>query len=328
VFRISYFSITCCGLALSNNAEFIVSGDFSGNLFVYPTDKALEIEPLYRTNIMEQIRTLVFDSSDTSIIVGTMSGKLLRWYFQDYTREAKQIALIDGAITNLRYNYYKDDQMNYLVAGTASGLFAVYKETPEDEQMVLILAHYGHLPKNIPSNHNFGSLHLFNEIWSNIWSPISNDFLATCSEDQTCIIWDISTKNPKNMATLTGHKRAVTSMDWKVMKPEIGEIFVSCSDDQTFRFYNPKKDFELLFTDSTSFVREWHTLTYLSLEPNGTRLAVGAQNGYLFIYDIVNKKFEFSEKVHTGSIEGLDWKKNVLVTCSSDNTINVIRLKN
>ena len=53
---------------------------------------------------MEQIRTLVFDSNDQSIIIGTMSGKLIRWYFQDFTREAKQISLVDGSITSMKSN--------------------------------------------------------------------------------------------------------------------------------------------------------------------------------------------------------------------------------
>ena len=51
------------------------------------------------------------------------------------------------------------------------------------------------------------------------------------------------------------------------MKKDIGEIFVSCSDDQTFRVYDASNKFKLLYVDSTSFVKEWHTLTYLSLEP-------------------------------------------------------------
>lgn len=50
------------------------------------------------------------------------------------------------------------------------------------------------------------------------------------------------------------------------MDPAIGEIFISCSDDQTARVYDPNDSFKLLFTFSTSFINEWHTLTYLSLE--------------------------------------------------------------
>ena len=50
------------------------------------------------------------------------------------------------------------------------------------------------------------------------------------------------------------------------MDEKIGEIFITCSDDQTVRIYNPKNNFEFLYSFSTSFVKEWHTLTYLALE--------------------------------------------------------------
>jgi len=52
----------------------------------------------------------------------------------------------------------------------------------------------------------------------------------------------------------------------KVMDPALGELFISCSDDQTARVYDPKDSFKLLFVISTSFIKEWHTLTYLALE--------------------------------------------------------------
>ena len=53
-------------------------------------------------------------------------------------------------------------------------------------------------------------------------------------------------------------------------------------------------------------------------------MAIGSQNGYLFIYDIVENKFIFTEKIHMGGIEGMIWKKDVLITCSSDLCVNII----
>jgi hypothetical protein len=50
------------------------------------------------------------------------------------------------------------------------------------------------------------------------------------------------------------------------MDERIGEIFISCSDDQTARIYDPKNDFKLVEVLETSFIKEWHTLTYLALE--------------------------------------------------------------
>lgn len=69
---------------------------------------------------------------------------------------------------------------------------------------------------------------------------------------------------------------AVTAVDWKRMNDKLGDVFISCSDDQTIRVYNPQNKFELVHIFSTSFVNEWHTLTYLSLEEGGTRVAIGA----------------------------------------------------
>lgn len=85
---------------------------------------------------------------------------------------------------------------------------------------------------------------------------------------------------------LVGHSLAVTSIDWKNMK-DLGQLYVSCSDDKIVRFRNPLKMFEIVHELETTTIKEWHTLTYLSLEPNGERVAIGSQNGYLFIFNIV-----------------------------------------
>jgi len=199
---------------------------------------------------------------------------------------------------------------------------------------------------------NFFLAH-YAEIWSAVWSATSNNFFVTASEDQTCCVWDITQKNPNLVHKLTGHTKAVTSVDWRIMDERLGELFISCSDDQTARVYDPKDSFKLLFTLSTSFINEWHTLTYLSLEEvkevflnfnlkflqGGTRVAIGSQNGFLFIYDLLYKEFTFAERIHNGkiklekinnffkgSVEGLDWKGNNVVTCSADNTISIVRI--
>lgn len=44
------------------------------------------------------------------------------------------------------------------------------------------------------------------------------------------------------------------------------EYFVSCSDDDFVRVYDPKDEFKLLFVLDTHFITDWHTLTYLALE--------------------------------------------------------------
>jgi hypothetical protein len=213
---------------------------------------------------MECVRSVIFDSKDESLIIGTLGGKLLRWHYNELV-EPKTIGSYDHGVINLRYNTHKDGS-NYLLVGLASGMFVALKEVDYDHQMQTIFGFYGHLPTYIPNNIYFGSLHKFAEIWSVCWAPLSNNQVVTASEDQTCIVWDLSKKNPEKLHKLEGHTKAVTSVDWKVMDPKIGEIFISCSDDQTARIYDPNNGFKLLDIISTDFVQEWHTLTYLKLE--------------------------------------------------------------
>lgn len=47
-------------------------------------------------------------------------------------------------------------------------------------------------------------------------------------------------------------------------------------------------------------------------------MAVSSQNGYLFMFDLAQRKFVFSEKIHIPGIEGLIWEKGIIATCSSD----------
>jgi WD40 repeat protein len=81
----------------------------------------------------------------------------------------------------------------------------------------------------------------------------------------------------------------VTSIDWKKMQNG-KDYFVSCSDDNTIRVYlqdpNNKNQLELSYVLNTYFITDWHTLTYLALESNGTHLAVVSENGYLFVWDV------------------------------------------
>ena len=66
------------------------------------------------------------------------------------------------------------------------------------------------------------------------------------------------------------------------------EYFVSCSDDDTVRVYDPEGDkFELKYILDTKFIRDWHTLTYMCLEENGEHLAVVSENGYLFVWNLL-----------------------------------------
>ena len=105
---------------------------------------------------MESVRTLTFDSKDQSIIAGTLSGKLLRSWLQDFS-EPRPIATFEHGILNIHYNYH-DDGNQYLVVGLSDGMFAILKEVELEHNMHFILGYYAHLPSSLPHNPDFGSL--------------------------------------------------------------------------------------------------------------------------------------------------------------------------
>lgn len=189
-------------------------------------------------------------------------------------------------------------------------------------------SYLAHPPDPLNKNPKFGSLHLHAEIWSCVFSPKSTDSWASVSEDQTCRIWKGSNAKPELLQVLKGHELAVTSVDWKEMSKSAGsEVLVTCSDDQTFRIYNPEKDFSLVFCGNVHFLQEWQTLTYLALETHGDFLAIVSQTGYLFIFDLSTRQFFFKNKIHLGGIEGLQWQNELIVTCGSDNLVSIIPSK-
>lgn len=86
----------------------------------------------------------------------------------------------------------------------------------------------------------------FAEIWCVCASPQRNH-LATSSEDQTSVIWDLE---GNKVHTFVGHSTAVTAIDWKFDESNRREIFMSSGDDQKIIIWqlNEKDD---------SFKRKW-----------------------------------------------------------------------
>lgn len=149
--------------------------------------------------------------------------------------------------------------------------------------------------------------------------------IATTSEDQTCKLWRIihHTNQYELVSEISKHSLAVTSVDWQLMSPELGNVVACCSDDQVFRAfrYTDDKHIDLISELNFSYLKEFFTLTYLGLEKGGSLIAVSSQIGHVFIYDLAKKMLLFQEKVHLGGIEGLAIHSKRVFTCSSDNCL-------
>ena len=135
-----------------------------------------------------------------------------------------------------------------------------------------------------------------------------------------------------------GHSTAVTSIEWKWLKKESKEIFISCGDDKKViiwqlnekDFFNNKKKWVLYsIFDTSEKSLEYETLTYLKvfIIDEHCYLVVATLNGYIFKWSIETKELIFSKRIHYGSIEGLDVHnvEKIIVTASSDCTIGIIK---
>jgi len=98
--------------------------------------------------------------------------------------------------------------------------------------------------------------------------------------------------------------------------------------DRTVRMYNAHT-FELLHVLSTGVhIPEWHTCTYLALEPNGSLVACATQNGFVCVWSLLTWERVAVGRLHAGSVEGLRWSSTsgLLATCSADCMVTVLRV--
>lgn len=306
----SLFKITCCGLDIHASQKLVAIGDFNGGVFIFD----YELNTLVcKSKIFGCIRCLCFHYD--TLYIGTIEGNIFAWDF--FNSEQQELFFSIGDQESVICMAWKSDS---LAVGSRNGEIWLFPHTPSEFHK--FLAH-----ETQESDERFGSLGLFSEVWSITWSPCGN-FLASASEDQSVRIWNTHTY--AIAAVLPKHKRAVTGVRWEKIEntligtSEVSEILVSCSDDETLRVYNTST-WEILLTVCTSCIQEWHTITYAAIEKNGRRVACVTQNGFLFVVDLRNGNFEVVERLHNGSIEGFDWKTD-LITCSSEGLACVVSL--
>ena len=291
------FAITNCGLTFNESGDLIAVADFGGTLHIFNTEKVTALPaPEFSIFVGAPIRSIAWCASTNKIAIGCVGGNLFEWRFG--SPSAVLIDQVEHSINILRAIDGK------IYAGASDGSIKIY----DSGTMKLLYEFKAHHPVHYTTEEErelFGSMKNYAEIWSLTHSPNRKDaYVISSSEDQTEKVFkiDLEGKQFVEEYVLKGHELAVTSVDWKEMNERLGEIYVSCSDDKIVRFRDPKNGFKVLFEVETSTIKEWHTLTYLALEPKGSRVAVGSQNGYLFIYDIERRELQFGEKIHLGGI--------------------------
>ncbi|EGC37763.1 hypothetical protein DICPUDRAFT_97144 [Dictyostelium purpureum] len=356
-YTLLYHQITCCGIDSNEDGSLVACGDFLGNIMIWESNESHPDKPLKEYCFGIPIRSLSWGGGDESILIGLMDGSLMHWNLlkpintNDSEGEPLNPSLISSlqdSITCIQWekentnNNIKESSTSsnksIVAVGTTGGHLNIFKriinKNTNREEFVLEWSCLAHQPSTGPQDLRFGSINKFAEIWSLTFHPTNNNIVATCSEDQTTIIWNRVTG--EKVKTLTGHTTAVTCVDWQaiVKHNDVGNAFnilATCADDQTVRIWNTDDWKEILILN-TNDIGEWHTVTYLSLVINENRnplVVCATQNGWIFVWDSILGKKIYSKRTHLGSIEGLRWNKisNTLISCSSDCLIHVYKIE-
>ncbi|KAL4494969.1 hypothetical protein ABPG72_015669 [Tetrahymena utriculariae] len=326
--KYSGISLSATCISVEQDGDLFAVGDFLGNIQIFCSKSEEESDnknhPIRSFQLQSGIRCIDWLPNGEGIVIGTLDGSIVMKKFSNDLIISSDILIQSNcSITSLKFKTIQDKIL--LLASNSLGQVIVLEKSQCNSMFQVKYQKEAHLPQS--SSSQYGTLGKFAEIWSSIWGLNGVNLIATSSEDTTIKIFNIEKNRIGLKQTLNAHKLAVTSIDWKKMSCQLKEIFASCSDDQTIVIYDPQRDFEIISIFCTSFIKDWYTLTYLSLEEEGSRVAVGSQNGYLFVIDLILKKFIFAERVHLGGIEGVIWKKNKIFTCSNDCSVNVINLK-
>jgi WD40 repeat protein len=330
----SILKMSGCG-ACSLPDNIYVYGDLSGNITIFDKNKEkYEQIPLDK----EMVRSICSDKNNKIIYIGNISGKI---FYYNYNNKAllelkMNISNNNETITCLRYLH-----PNLYFSDTGGNVFIF--NTKENK---IIYNYLPHEPQKDNTNIEFGSLSIKSEVWSFFVHEIDdeNAYIITGSEDQSIKIWRIKMNKEKNfikknklIKVIKEHKYAVTCLDWSSIKYDDSykEVLLSCSDDKTINIFDCSEEkFNILLkVDFSKCIWGFFTLTYCSFNhcneissESNNLLCVGAQAGYIIIYDIKDKKIKFLEKIHYGGIEGLVFENNIISTCGNDNTFNIIEI--
>jgi WD40 repeat protein len=208
----SILKMSGCG-ACSLQNDMYAYGDLAGNLTIF-NDKTKKHEQIQFKN--EMIRSLCSDTNNKIIYIGTLSGKIFIYNYNNKNLSTLQNNIKDDndnkeTITCMRFifpNLYYSD---------TGGYFYVYNSYDKS----IIYKYLAHEPKKDNTNEEFGSLSIKSEVWSLLIHEIDNEYnyVVTGSEDQSIKIWKIKFNSDKNIVKknqlireIKEHKYAVTCL--------------------------------------------------------------------------------------------------------------------
>ncbi|KAH3760709.1 mitochondrial succinate dehydrogenase complex subunit C [Pelomyxa schiedti] len=330
-YSMSYHDTVCCGIAFHPQRNCVAVGDFGGSIWIWAFSEDKSAHECLRvvSNMLLPIRALSW-SIDGSIQCATMDGVVWHWEnpFQEGD-EPKPVARFMDAITALSWE--NGDSPKQLGVACSDGTLAIlYFSEGFFKIRVAFKAHkpstkpqdlqFGSLTKYAeiwsiawsPNNNFIASSSEDQQtcIWDMNMEKIAvlsghktavtsvkwvrtpaGEFLATCADDKTVMIWVV--RNSSATPEFTLHHVFNTSevLAWHT-------VTYLCIQQA-----GPATD-------------------------NNHYVSCVTQNGWLFLWDLVTKRKLGPFRLHLGSIEGLAWdpRTGLIATCSSDTCVVVTRV--
>lgn len=142
---------------------------------------------------------------------------------------------------------------------------------------------------------------------------VSRTRLASCSDDTTARIWDISdarlSTGPSDQSStvvLAAHTKTVSSIAWCPSGPQQQELLATSSFDGTSRLWDTVTgDCLRAFSDHMDSI---YALTF---SPDGRFLTTGGADGWIFVYDVktTEKRWSWHTTVGPPGIFEIDWQQ-------------------
>ncbi|KAJ1969201.1 hypothetical protein H4R35_006204 [Dimargaris xerosporica] len=146
-------------------------------------------------------------------------------------------------------------------------------------------------------------------------------YLATASDDKTAKIWSVT--EGKDLATLTGHRAEVYSLEWNPiakMASNVPSVLATCSLDHTVRIWDA-------LASTCLYVLDRHTqpVFSVSFSPNGRYLASGSLDREAFVWSTKSGKL-LKGKECPASVFEVRWSPggDFIACCLADNTAVVM----
>lgn len=287
-------------LEWSSNGELLATGSYDGVARVWNRSGAImftlrgHIGPIFSLKWNKSGNFLLSGSYDKTTIVWDVSGERgeIKQQFQHHTAPALDVD-------------WKDDTT-----------FA----SCSTDKTVLICKVGSNFPLQKFSGHK-------DEVNAVKWDP-SGTLLASCSDDSTAKVWDVSSGKSDPLYDLASHKQEIYTVKWSPTgpgskNPEKPRMLATASFDSTVRLWNIQ-DGSCLAVLS----RHRESVYSVAFSPSGDYLASGSLAGQLYVWRVKDGKHIKNFKGQ-GDIFEVAWNKEEtrIAACFSSNVVNVIDFK-